>query len=99
MPARRHLAAWFVALALFLGQSAAFAHALAHLGHHDPDHAPGTACELCVGQASLGTGLPTAPLSGLPAAAPLAPALDVLPHSPQTRGPTPSARAPPIHSA
>lgn len=99
MPTRRQFAAWFVALALFLGQSAAFAHALAHLGHHDADHAPGTVCELCVGQASLGAGLPVA---GLPAPTPatrLAPLAVPLPQSPHPVGPTPSARAPPAHSA
>lgn len=99
MSTRRLLAAWLVALTLFLGQSAAFAHALAHLGEHDPDHAPDTACELCVGQASLGAGLPATALPDFPPAT--EPALQAvrLPHSPQAGGPTPSARAPPIHSA
>ncbi|HQS99377.1 MAG: hypothetical protein B7Y26_08595 [Hydrogenophilales bacterium 16-64-46] len=98
MPARRLLAAWLVALTLFLGQSAAFAHALAHLGEHDADHAPGTVCELCVGQASLGAGLPAAALPDLPLATLPAPQAVRLPYSPQTGGPTPSARAPPAHS-
>lgn len=99
MPVRRHLVAWLVALALFLGQAAAFAHVLAHPGHPDADHAPGAACELCVGQASLGAGLAAAGLPDPTPATRAAPRGVSLPHSPYPAGPTPSARAPPAHSA
>lgn len=98
MHARRLFTAWLFALPLLFGQAAALAHALSHLGEHDSDHAPGTTCELCMVQASLGAALPPSPLFGLPGpAAPEAAALP-LPHSPQTCGPIPSARAPPFHA-
>lgn len=52
----RRILSWLLALALLLGQAAAFAHTLEHLDPHKvkPDHA----CELCVAQAQLGGALP-----------------------------------------
>ncbi|MFN3716667.1 MAG: hypothetical protein ACK4R8_08090 [Thiobacillus sp.] len=97
MSVRRFLAVWLAALTLFLGQPASFAHALTHLGDHD--HAPDATCELCVGQAPLGTALPSAPLSGQPAAPSLQPLVVQPPGSPQVSAPSPSARAPPAFSA
>jgi hypothetical protein len=90
----RRVLSWLLALALLLGQAAAFAHALEHLDPHDavPDHA----CELCVAHAQLGGALPgkafipaaeTAPFV-VPAAAALPPGRLFTRHA--------SARAPPV---
>lgn len=90
----RRALSWLLALALLLGQAAAFAHALEHLDPHGkaPDHA----CELCVAQAQLGGAAPgkafvpaaeTAPFV-VPAAAALPSGRLFTRHAP--------ARAPPV---
>ena len=53
----RRLISWLLALALLLGQAAAFAHALSHLDTHD-SVLPDKVCEVCVAQASLGSAVP-----------------------------------------
>ena len=50
----RRLLAWLFALALMLGQAAAFAHAIGHLHKHDAGM-PEPVCEVCVAQANLGS--------------------------------------------
>jgi hypothetical protein len=90
----RRALSWLLALALLLGQAAAFAHALEHLDPHGatPDHA----CELCVAQAQLGGAAPGKPFVPqviaaafvVPAAAALPPARLFTRHAP--------ARAPPV---
>lgn len=67
MPSRRVLS-WLLALCLFVGQLAAFAHALGHLDPHGtaPDHV----CELCVAHAQLGNALPGKLFLPPPAATP-----------------------------
>jgi hypothetical protein len=49
----RRLLPWLFALALLLGQAAAFAHSLSHLHPHD-SALPDKVCEVCVAQAQLG---------------------------------------------
>ncbi len=90
----RRALSWLLALCLFLGQAAAFAHALEHLDPHDstPDHA----CELCVAQAQLGGAAPgksfvpqaVAVVFVVPAAGVLPPSRLFARHAP--------ARAPPV---
>ncbi|NDP46780.1 MAG: hypothetical protein GZ085_00035 [Sulfuriferula multivorans] len=53
----RRLLPWLFALALMLGQAAAFAHALTHL-HTDDSTLHDKVCEVCVAQAQLGGGVP-----------------------------------------
>lgn len=53
----RRLLPWLFALALMLGQAAAFAHALTHL-HTDDSTLHDKICEVCVAQAQLGGGVP-----------------------------------------
>ena len=52
----RRLLSWLLALALLLGQAAAFAHTLEHLDPHKAK--PSHVCELCVAQAQLGGAAP-----------------------------------------
>ena len=54
----RRLLPWLFALALLIGQAAAFAHSFTHV--HDPA-LPDHVCEICVAQAHLGGAAP-APL-------------------------------------
>lgn len=90
----RRALSWLLALALILGQAAAFAHTLEHL---DPDKGkPDHACELCVAQAQLGSAVPgktfIPTVEAIPFVIPAAPALlpvrFVTRHAP--------ARAPPV---
>jgi hypothetical protein len=64
MPAMlpRRLLPWLFALALLLGQTTAFAHALTHLQADDPA-LPDKVCEVCVAQASLGSAAPATEFS------------------------------------
>lgn len=57
----RRLLPWLFALALMLGQAAAFAHALTHL-HTDNSTLHDKVCEVCVAQAQLGGGVPPSEL-------------------------------------
>lgn len=90
----RRVLSWLLALALLLGQAAAFAHALEHLDPHKAK--PHHACELCVAQAQLGGAAPgKAFVPGVEAAPFIAPPTASLPadrprilHAP--------ARAPPV---
>jgi hypothetical protein len=50
----RRLLPWLFALALFIGQATAFAHALSHLDPHEAT--VDATCELSVGHAPLGSG-------------------------------------------
>ena len=58
----RRLLPWFFALALLLGQAAAFAHALSHLRVHDSG-LPEPVCAVCVAQANLGSAVPATVLT------------------------------------
>jgi hypothetical protein len=58
----RRLLPWLFALTLLFGQASAFAHALSHLDAHDST-LPDKVCEVCVAQASLGSGAPAAVFS------------------------------------
>lgn len=63
----RRVLPWLFALTLLFAQAAAFAHALGHL--QDDDAAlSDPACEVCVGQANLGSAA-TPPVFTLPATA------------------------------
>ena len=53
----RRLLPWLFALALMLGQVAAFAHALTHF-HTDDSTLNDKVCKVCVAQAQLGGGVP-----------------------------------------
>lgn len=53
----RRLLPWLFALALLLGQAAAFAHAIGHL-HRDDGGSADPVCELCVAQSHLGHAAP-----------------------------------------
>lgn len=89
----RRLISWLLALALLLGQAAAFAHALSHLDTHD-SVLPDKVCEVCVAQASLGSAAPATVLS-LPVVSGLyidvsaeaPPPAAVSPHFAQSRAP------------
>ena len=90
----RRALSWLLALALLLGQAAAFAHALEHLDPHDP--VPDHACELCVAQAQLGGAAPGKPFIPTAEAVPfVAPAAAVLPSGRLFTRHAP-ARAPPV---
>jgi hypothetical protein len=52
---RARVLPWLFALALLVGQAAAFAHSLTHA--HDPA-LPDHVCEVCIGQAQLGGAVP-----------------------------------------
>lgn len=90
----RRVLSWLLALALLIGQAAAFAHAFEHLDPHGgaPDHA----CELCVAQAQLGGLAPGKPYVPavvdapflIPTAVALPPGRLAVRHAP--------ARAPPV---
>jgi len=53
----RRLLSWLIILTLLFGQAAAFAHVLSHLDPHESG-LPDKVCEVCVGQASLGSAAP-----------------------------------------
>lgn len=90
----RRALSWLLALALLLGQAAAFAHTLEHLDPHKAK--PSHVCELCVAQAQLGGAAPGKTCVpavetvrfAVPAAAALPPAALAPRHAP--------ARAPPV---
>jgi hypothetical protein len=89
----RRLLPWLFALTLLFGQASAFAHALSHLDTHD-SALPDKVCEVCVAQASLGSGAPATALSlpvepGRPTALPAAtqPTAAVSPRCAQARAP------------
>jgi hypothetical protein len=89
----RRLLPWLFALTLLFGQAAAFAHALGHLNTHDPA-LPDQTCEVCVAQASLGSGAPPTTVSlsvepGRPTALPAGtqPTATVSPKCAQARAP------------
>lgn len=97
MHSRRALTSWLFALALLLGQAAAFAHALTHL-HGQQDGVPDKVCEVCVAQAQLGAAAAPAPLVVL-----LVPAVHPVAAPPAVARPDPArvvarARAPPVGS-
>ena len=58
----RRLLSWLFALALLLGQAAAFAHSLSHLHPHD-SALPDKVCEVCVAQAQLGSAAAPCPIT------------------------------------
>jgi hypothetical protein len=89
----RRLLPWLFTLTLLFGQAAAFAHALGHLNAHDPA-LPDNVCEVCVAQASLGSGAPATTVSlsvepGRPTALPAGtqPTATVSPRCAQARAP------------
>jgi hypothetical protein len=89
----RRLLPWLFALTLLFGQASAFAHALSHLDADD-SALPDKVCEVCVAQASLGSGAPATALSlavepGRPIALPAAtqPPAAVSPQCAQARAP------------
>jgi hypothetical protein len=93
----RRLISWLFALALLLGQAAAFAHELSHLRTHDTA-LPDKVCAVCIAQAQLGAAMPPSLVTLAPppdtciflsTAAPLR--VDLSPH-------TACARAPPAPS-
>jgi hypothetical protein len=55
----RRLLPRLFALTLLFGQASAFAHALSHLDAHD-SALPDQTCEVCIAQASLGSGVSAA---------------------------------------
>ncbi len=90
----RRVLPWLLALALLLGQAAAFAHALEHLDPHGK--APEHACELCVAQAQLGGAAPGKAFIPAAETAPfVVPAAAALPADRSARRHAP-ARAPPV---
>jgi len=89
----RRLLSWLFALTLLFGQAAAFAHALTHL--HAADSAlPEQTCEVCVGQAQLGSAVPLslvvqpiAPGTRPPILADTPPRVDLAPRPARARAP------------
>ena len=92
MTMRARLLPWLFALALLVGQAAAFAHSLTHA--HDPA-LPDHVCEVCVAQAPLGAAAPATVFTlALETVRCELPALGA-PPTPGARHHTALARAPP----